>query len=86
MKCYFVDDDDDDYYGSGFLHFPIAFNHKSYTADSCITQITDSSQINILISNVKEHDLDVSGRDFIFSCIAEDQNALILSVKIILCL
>lgn len=53
MKCYFVDDYDGNYYGSGFLNFPIAFNHKSDSADSCVTQITDSSQINILISNCK---------------------------------
>lgn len=82
VKCYFVD-----YccqFGSVFLHFLIAFNHKSDSADSCVTQITDSSQINILISNVREHDLGVSDRDFIFSGIAKDQDALILSVKITL--
>lgn len=82
VKCYFVDYYY--YFGLGFLHFPIAFSHKSDNADSCVTQITDSSQINILISNVREHDLDVSDRGFIFSGIAKGQNALILSVKITL--
>lgn len=79
VKCYFVDYYDGNYYESGFLNFPIAFNHESDSTDSCITRITGSSQINILISNVREYYLDVSGRDFIFSFIAKDQNAL--SVK-----
>lgn len=41
----------------GFLQLPIAFSCKSESAESSVTQITNSSQINILSKN----ELDVSG-------------------------
>lgn len=63
IKCYFIGCNYY-YFGSGFLHFPIAFNHKSDIADSCIFQNAGSSQVYILVSNVTEQDLVVYGRVF----------------------
>lgn len=50
-----------------FFHFPIACIRRSNSADSCTLQITGSGQLFMLVSNVREQDLEGSGRVFYLS-------------------